>query len=108
MAYKKRTAKFTPVNEEQEQALETIVRIARENNIELVTITDSDFAEAFAEAFALFEESTEKKLKAKMTVGACEDYKNFVLRRMENIYSDSSKEFFVHFTYPSWGALKKR
>jgi hypothetical protein len=27
---------------------------------------------------------------------------------MENIYSDSSKEFFVHFTYPSWGALKKR
>jgi hypothetical protein len=89
MGYKKRTAKFNPVNMAQDEAVETIMRIAEEHGIELVMITDSDFAEAYA----LAEASAGKKPKKKMTVGLYEDYKGFLMSRLNGCYWKSSNAF---------------
>lgn len=88
MKQKHKTSKvdlFNPNNEPQQEALQTIFRLASESEILLIAVTDEDFNDAKE----LYEESNGKEVTAKFTKQEVHDFREAIMEDMMNTYCEA-------------------
>jgi hypothetical protein len=75
---------FNPNNELQQEAFQTISRIASESEILLIAVTDEDFNDTLE----LHEESSGKKVTAKFTKQEVYDFREAIMEDMMSTYCE--------------------
>jgi DNA-binding ferritin-like protein (Dps family) len=93
MKHKSKTPKvdlFNPNNELQQDALQTIFRIASESEILLIAVTDDDFNDTLE----LYEEETDSLVRVKFTKQEVYDFRESVMEDMMNTYCEVVRSHF--------------